>query len=251
MSVALATRSMSFNSISTQNSDHQAAIFNLRIMKKTFFNSSLIFAVTVLATSGLCAQQQANTTPQVEQRLRESLRTTMLELREAENQLVVLQGSYDAMLKERNELESRLKATVKQAAAEQDAYRTQMAELQKVLDSTRLDKKQLAGSLQQWKQNAEKAADLARTTEMERARLETELAAAERIVGERESQNVELFEIAIEILDRYKNFSFGEALAAREPFVGTKRVEMQTLVQDYYDKLLDSRASKVEVVEAQ
>jgi hypothetical protein len=44
-----------------------------------------------------------------------------------------------------------------------------------------------------------------------------------------------------EILERYEKFGLGTALTAREPFVGTTRVRLQNLVQEYSDKLSEQR----------
>ncbi len=56
-----------------------------------------------------------------------------------------------------------------------------------------------------------------------------------------EAKNEKLFAIANEILSRYADIGFGDAFAAKEPFIGTKRVELQTLAQDYQDKLSDNK----------
>jgi hypothetical protein len=42
-------------------------------------------------------------------------------------------------------------------------------------------------------------------------------------------------------LDRYEKFGLGDALTAREPFVGLTKVKFQNLVQDYQDKLSDQK----------
>ena len=44
-----------------------------------------------------------------------------------------------------------------------------------------------------------------------------------------------------EILSRYENFGLGEAIVAREPFVGITRVKLQNLIQEYGDKLADQK----------
>jgi hypothetical protein len=45
-----------------------------------------------------------------------------------------------------------------------------------------------------------------------------------------------------EILTRYEKFSLGEALAAREPFIGLTRVKLENLTQDYSDKISKQQA---------
>ena len=43
------------------------------------------------------------------------------------------------------------------------------------------------------------------------------------------------------MLTRYEHFSLGDALTAREPFTRLTRVKIETLVQDYQDKLTDNK----------
>ena len=56
-----------------------------------------------------------------------------------------------------------------------------------------------------------------------------------------ETKNAKLYGLGVEILGRYENVDFGDAFGAKEPFVGTKRVELETLGQDYRDKLTESK----------
>jgi hypothetical protein len=65
----------------------------------------------------------------------------------------------------------------------------------------------------------------------------------QRRVAYLETKNVQLFTLGNEILSRYENFSLGNAISAKEPFVGVTRVKLENLVQDYSDKLLDERAT--------
>ena len=86
-------------------------------------------------------------------------------------------------------------------------------------------------------------AHLARAKEDERAKLAVEVLVLKRTVADRESKNIALFNLAIEVLDRFENYALGKALAAREPFIGTTRVKVENLVQGYKDKILDNRIS--------
>ncbi len=56
---------------------------------------------------------------------------------------------------------------------------------------------------------------------------------------------VKLYTTAIEILTRYEKFGLGDALAAKEPFIGVTRVKLETLVQGYEDKLSNSKSNPV------
>ena len=83
--------------------------------------------------------------------------------------------------------------------------------------------------------------DHARTKEDERAKLAAEALALKRTITDRETKNIALFNVAIEVLDRFEKYALGKALAAREPFIGTTRVKVENLVQGYKDKILDNR----------
>jgi hypothetical protein len=65
----------------------------------------------------------------------------------------------------------------------------------------------------------------------------------QRTVADRETKNAELFKIGNEILNRYEKYSLGEALLAKEPFTGITRVKLETLVQDYQDKISDQKTT--------
>jgi len=43
-------------------------------------------------------------------------------------------------------------------------------------------------------------------------------------------------------LQRYHGLGVDDVIGAWEPFVGTKRVELQNLAQDYGDKISDNKA---------
>ena len=70
------------------------------------------------------------------------------------------------------------------------------------------------------------------------------MAALERKVEDQHLKNIQMYQIAIEVLDRYRKHGLGDAIVAREPFVGVSRAKLQTLVQDYGDKLLDQRITQ-------
>ena len=77
--------------------------------------------------------------------------------------------------------------------------------------------------------------------EAQGAKLTSENIILERRVADRETKNLALFMTANEILTRYEEFSLGNALRAKEPFIGLTRTKLENLVQDYQDKILDQR----------
>lgn len=98
-------------------------------------------------------------------------------------------------------------------------------------------------AIQKWKAAYDEAAAALRQKDAEIKKAVTETGAIKERSASCEAKNAKLFEVAKEILDRYEHIGFGDALSAKEPFVGTKRVEMQNLAQDYQDKLLDNKVT--------
>jgi hypothetical protein len=212
------------------------------------FRSSLLLIFLVLLASRGFAQDAP---PSNESRLRDALRNTMLQLNDAQNQVATLQAAQAQSDKDKADLQAKLdaltaqfKALTDQSAADKDASAKSIADLTSQLD---VQTKQVAlcnTAIAQWKTAYNQMLALAKVTEAARARLAGEKIVLERLVDDRELKNAQLYNLGNEILTRYDQFSLGEAITAKEPFVGTSRVRLQTLVQDYKDKLLDARVTR-------
>jgi hypothetical protein len=206
-----------------------------------FFNSVLF----IVALTGVThASEAADPT----QKLREQLRGVMLQLRTAQIDAANGQAAAAAADQKNKDLAAKLDALdkrnaalVKQSSADKAASDESIATLNGKLADR--DKRIVlyAEALEKWKDGYQKAADLARAKEEERAKLAAEIIVHQRTIADRESKNIALFKTSSEILDRYENYSLGKALAAREPFIGTTRVKVENLVQGYKDKVLDNR----------
>jgi hypothetical protein len=99
----------------------------------------------------------------------------------------------------------------------------------------------LQEGLEKWKTGYNQVADIARAKEGERAKLAGEKIVLERKVADRETTNMALYKLGIEILSRYEKFGLGTALTSREPFTGITKVKLENLVQDYGDKLAEQK----------
>ena len=201
----------------------------------------LLFTLLVgpALTRGLLAAEAAEGN---EAKLREVLRTTTLQLRSSETERATLQSTQATLTEEKKNLEAKFETLRKQTITERAAN-------DKILAALKLEAVAHAAEIAQLKQALEKsntagqqAVALAASKESERAKLATELTLAQRKLEDRETKNLALFSLGLEILKRYEKFSLGEALAAREPFVGSTRAKLETLVQGYNDKLLEQRA---------
>jgi septal ring factor EnvC (AmiA/AmiB activator) len=199
--------------------------------------SPVPWLLTILFSGGILnAADQANSP---EERLRGMLRSTMLQLRYAQNQIATLQSAQAESDKEKKALSDRLDELTKQAAADKDAATKTIADLNtKVTDQNTLVT-QLKDALDKWKEAYNKAVEVANTKEAQRAKFESQAILLQRRVENDEAKNLALYKLGKEVLDRYEKFGLGTAITAREPFVGITKVKLENLVQDYSDKLLD------------
>jgi chromosome segregation ATPase len=184
----------------------------------------------------LRAADQANSP---EEKLRGMLRSTMLQLRDAQNQVATLQSAQSETEKQKKELGDRVDELTKQAASDKDAAIKTIADLNtKVSDQDAL-LAQLKDAIEKWKVAYNKAVEAANTTEAQKAKLQSQVIVLQRRIDDAETKNLALYNIGKEVLNRYERFGLGTALTAREPFVGITKVKLENLVQDYSDKLTD------------
>ena len=182
------------------------------------------------------------------QKLREQLRGVMLQLRTAQTDAANGQAAAAAAEQKNKDLTSKIAESdkrnatlVKQSSADKAASDESIAMLNGKLADRDKRIVQFTEALEKWKDGYQKAAEVARTKEEERAKLAAEIIVYQRTIADRESKNIALFNTSSEILDRYENYSLGKALAAREPFIGTTRVKVENLVEGYKSKILDNR----------
>lgn len=184
-------------------------------------------------------------------KLREQLRSVMLQLRTSQTNAANAQALQAAAEAKNADLAAQLKTQgqniekiVKQSDADKAALQESVTALETKVANREKRIVELNEELGKWKVGYEKAAGIARTTEDQRAKLAVDIVANQRVIADRERKNISLFNTANEILDRYEGYALGKALAAREPFIGTTRVKIENLVQGYKDKILDNRLSE-------
>ena len=176
-----------------------------------------------------------------ELKMRESLRATTLQLRNAETERATLQAAQAASLEENKALTEKLEALTKQAAANQAEAEKAAADLGNRLTRKEMEAGDLQIALDKWKKGHAEVTEIARKKEAERATFAARVIVLDRQVADQQVRNAAMFKIGNEILARYEGFGLGTALTAREPFIGTTRVKLQNLFQDYSDKLADER----------
>lgn len=175
-----------------------------------------------------------------ETRLRDALRQAITQQRSMEDELARLK----AKSSQDDQVIADLKAQPPKAAAPDTAILEKMeAEFNRRLAEQHETLARAGETLEKWQAAYEEAAGTARAKEAERAQLAAQAEGLTQRATSCEAKNARLFEAANEILGHLKDISVAEAMAAHEPFVGTKRVELQNLAQDAEDKLLDQKVT--------
>ncbi len=177
----------------------------------------------------------------VEVKLREGLRNTMLQLRDVQGQLATAQAAQIEAETKSKELEAKVAEQAKQQTADKAASDLTISGLTTQVAERDAEVARLTESLAKWKQGYEKLVVLAKATEGKRATLAEKVVLLDRKVADQQVRNLQMFDLGNEILVRYEKFGLGDALTAREPFVGLTRVKFQNLIQDYQDKLTDTK----------
>ena len=169
-------------------------------------------------------------------RLKETLRTLTLRLRSAETER-------NNLLSEKAQFEQEKKtltAKVDSLSKENKADKQQLDELSKKSDEQDKQLTDTKESLDKWKSAYDQLSTAAKKVDAERSKYASEAVILKRKLDDRERKNLELYKLGGEVLTRYEKFGLGDALAAREPFTGIARVKLETLVQDYKDRLADN-----------
>lgn len=203
-------------------------------------------ALTLLALGAARADDQTQAT--TESRLRDALRDTMMQLRDAQGQLATAQAAQTQSDQDKAALQAKLDA----ANAQITAITKQSADDKAASDSAITDlKTQNAGlttqiaklndALAAWEKDDKQYVELAKTKEAAREQLASQAILLQRTIDDRETKNLQLYNLANEILTRYQQYSLGDALVAKEPFTGVARVKLQEAVQDYRDRVADQR----------
>ncbi|MBK8477521.1 MAG: phage major capsid protein [Opitutaceae bacterium] len=173
---------------------------------------------------------------------REKLRTVSLRLRDVETERDTLKTARDTLAEENKKLADQLAALQKQTVADGVTLNKLKTELGNKLSEREESIADLQTELKTERERLAQSQALAEERETARLRLVEAKQVVENTLAARETQNIELYRTANEILGRYERFGFGEAIAAKEPFVGLTRTKLENLVQGYRDALLKQRA---------
>jgi DNA repair exonuclease SbcCD ATPase subunit len=181
-------------------------------------------------------------------RLRAALRSATVQLRdlqdhnamltakqsEAERERLTLAQQLAAAQRELGSLREQVKAgqtasqtASQQAAAQIDAQKQNIA----TLDAAYRD------NLTKWQMAYNEAAAAARTRDSDAKKLDALLVQTRGRATACEAKNADLYKFGKDLVDAYDRQDVFSTIGAKEPFTGLKRVEIETLMQDYQDKL--------------
>ncbi len=163
-------------------------------------------------------------------RMREALRNTMLQLRSCENERATLQAAKTAA-----------DDANKSLTAEVDSLKAKSSKVEKAVAEQAVEIEKFKSAIEKWQAAYKQATDLAGNKEAERAKSAEKVVLLQRQVEDLQRKNASLFQVGNEILTRYEHYGLGDALRAKEPFTGITRVKLENLVQDYRDELADQK----------
>ena len=202
---------------------------------------SLILTALLLPLSGNAQEDDGA-------RLREALKNTTLQLRSAQGETATAQAASIAAEQKAKaleakvaELEKRNATLAKQSNDDKAASEKNIATLNNRLAEREKRLAEYIAALDKWKAAYQAAVTSAKKNDGEREKLAGEVVSLKNTVADRERKNIALFNVSNEILDRYQNYALGKSLAAKEPFIGNARVEIENHVQGYKDRILDHR----------
>jgi ABC-type transport system involved in cytochrome bd biosynthesis fused ATPase/permease subunit len=202
--------------------------------------SSPAFLITLLILLvGPLPLRAADKIDPATQKMREALRNTMIQLRDANAKLATAQAAQTEAEEKNKELQGQLEELTKKSTSEKKTADATIEDLGTKLAASQLQVTHLTESLGKWKLGYAKMAEYAKATEGKRAELASKIIILDRRIADQQLRNAEMYRLGNEVLDRYAQFGLGTAIAAREPFVGITKVKFQNLVQDYQNKLTD------------
>lgn len=192
-------------------------------------------------------------------RLREQLRSTVLQLRECQDQRAAAKtaatptatacptpgpataGAGEAALKARLAAAQRRLAGLQRDASLASGYKASLDQAAGDYAALKASADQTAAELETAKAAFAKADDAGRAAAAERDRLKAQLASQTRVAETCQAKNERLTAVAERLLNAYDHVSFGEKLLAREPVTGFGKVRRETIAQAREDEIRAER----------
>jgi len=168
----------------------------------------------------------------VEAQLREALRNTMLQLREAQAKTAEMEATAVQAEMAATKAKKETAAAQAQLIDERNTAANQTAELRSAMAQVEDKAVALGAQVAKWEKDYRALTARTRKSEHELAKARGRITVLERAVTEQQVRLAEMKALADEILDRYAAHSFGRTMLAREPFISVNRAALQTIMQD-------------------
>lgn len=199
------------------------------------------FALALSAAAPAQAQQKRD------DRQAEAARRMQQQLQKAQQELAAMRGEKEALEKKLKDQSAELeqqREELPKAQAEAGAERRAKNALRTELDALKAQLAERDKALAEAKARGEELAGKERTAlgviaERDRSvkAYQADLARQNREIVACEAKNAKLYELNVELLDRYRGVTVGDVLARRDPLTGIGNVEVFNVVQEYRDKL--------------
>jgi chromosome segregation ATPase len=178
-----------------------------------------------------------------EDRLRDALRQSVTQMRAAQDQAAQAQADLQKAQQDRASVQALLDAAnakLAQGAATPAAPPQDLARLQADLAASRAQGAALQAALAKYQRAYQGVADQARGLDDGLRRAQTGVAAQTAALATCRAENAHLVQTAETILHLYESQDFrGLLLRSYEPLIGTAKVRLENMVQDYDDKIRD------------
>lgn len=199
---------------------------------------ALLFILTALPAF---AAEEADPAMAALKRMRDQLRTIMLQQQKTEAERAALAAEKVTLEEKVATLDASLKKLGKESNAQKETDSKTIADLQDKAAKQAAEIVRLQESLAAWKKGHAEVVDAAKKIEAQRAEHAARAILAERKLADASRKNLDLYNLGLEILSKYEGFGLGTAITAREPFTKNMRVKLENYVQDFGDKLMDGK----------
>lgn len=213
-------------------------------MKKSL---TLLFILTATLAP---AAEEADPAMAALKRMRDQLRTIMLQQQKTEAERAALAAEKVTLEEKVSTLDANLKKLAKESNLQKETDSKAIADLQDKAAKQAAEIARLQESLAAWKKGHAEVVDAAKKIDAQRAEHAARAILAERKLADASRKNLDLYNIGHEILSKYEGFGLGTAITAREPFTKSMRVKLENYVQDFGDKLEDGKIQPADAPKA-
>lgn len=198
-----------------------------------------ILALIVLASCAATGTALAQGGDDPTARLRAALRQATVQVRQLEDQNALLQAKQAELERGRQAAEQKAAAAEKELKALRGKGSADVTALQRAADAQK-------DNVAKWENAYKEAATTAKARDADAKNMQTALVGLRERARLAEEKNEKLYKLGQELLELYDKKSVLDVVGSAEPVTKLKRVEYENVVQDYEDKLRESRVAHPE-----